>query len=590
MINVSNAWKEAHKQALLPETFVEITLDIVDTPESVTVSGSNEATFSNSNAIVNNADYGFGTKYAVLEHNLWTLDGSCAIMEGSEKAPGFVSANGSDSSSVVVDLGAVSKSQIPGFTIVWDGEYETFADTFSVRVMNGDTEVAYKHITNNSSNISVIDLPVSGYDSVEIDILRWGHTNQRNRIDSVKLGHGIIFGKDEIISYSHEMSGSPLGTELSKNAIEFEVDNSDGRWNLLNPTGLSKYLYERQKLVVRYGQQTGAGVEWIKAGVFYLTEWKAPSNGITATFVARDAICFMLSSTYSRPYREGITTGEVTAYSTKDGVIDRNGDMGTGTVITTLTSGTTVKIYEETMQIAARYDEEDFDASGWYVYKTDHGWVYPLNVQITSSSALNDDVIASAQSCLPDDVQTSFNFGLMNKPGAIPDTIIAEFLQQVAASLAYTLWQDRDGRVVIDAPRVSTPVYTISADVSYSYPQVDLARPLKELNVVCHSQHRTATTTRTFAYNTEGDSIIVDAPYIWADDDSVLPVVEKHSAWWKHREIVAGEFRADPRLELFDCVEVETKYGTLSPVMITYLKYTYNGSFRAVYEGKVVEV
>lgn len=81
-----------------------------------------------------------------------------------------------------------------------------------------------------------------------------------------------------IISYSHEQSGDLLTGAIPKHSIEFTVNNIDGRWNPSNPTGLEKYLSERQKLIVRYGMDVDGTIEWIKAGTFYLSEWSAPST------------------------------------------------------------------------------------------------------------------------------------------------------------------------------------------------------------------------------------------------------------------------------------------------------------------------
>lgn len=582
MISVSNAWKEAHKQTLLPETFVEIAMDIVDTPVSTTVSGKSEATFSNSSAIVNHTNDGVSKKCAVLEHNLWLLDGSRTIMDGL--APGYVSADDT-LGGVTISVIKTGGNSIPGFTITWSSEYETYATNFTLEVKNAGITVATTTVTDNTSNVSEVDLPVTYYDSVTVTIHEWSHPDQRSRIGGVELGHSLIFGKDEIISYTQEQSGSPLGTELSKNAIEFEVDNSDGRWNILNPTGLSKYLYERQKLVVRYGQQTSVGVEWIQAGVFYLTEWRAPSNGITATFVARDAIEFMLNATYSRPYFLGVTTGEVKAYAVKEEVVDQNGNVGTGVVLATLPSGTQVKVYEQSYQYS-----EGSENAGWLLYRIEQGWVYPFYVTITSDALLSTDAHNALESCLPDGIRY-FDYSADNSsPTAMQEATVAELVQQYAAAGRCTMWQDHLGDIHIDSPSVIQPTYVVSLDMSYSHPEVELAKPLKEVVVVGGNRWVTPFIEKTniFTVNATGESIIVDNPYAWHNDYNRL-LADKYIAWWEHREIVSGEFRADPRLELFDCVKVETKYGVLSPVMITYLKYTYNGAFRAMYEGKVVD-
>lgn len=582
MIEVSNAWKEAHKQTLLPETFVEITLDVVDTPTAATVSGKSEAVFSNSPAIVNNTNAGTGAKHAVLEHNLWALDGSLTIGDGL--ATGYVSADDT-LGGVEISLSRTGENTIPGFTITWSSEHGTYATNFTLEVKSAGITVATTTVADNASNVSVIDLPISNYDYVTITVHGWSHPDQRTRIDSVKLGHSIVFDKDEIISYSHEQSGSPLGTELSKNAIEFEVDNSDGRWNILNPTGLSKYLYERQKLVVRYGQQTNIGVEWIQAGVFYLTEWIAPSNGITATFVARDAIEFMLNASYSRPYLLGVTTGEIKAYAVKEEVIDQHGNPGTGVVLATLPAGIGVKVYEQSYQ----YSEGSEDA-GWLLYRIEQGWVYPFYITIISDVLLSTDAHNALAACLPGGIQI-FDYSADNSaPTAIQESTVAELVQQYAAAGRCTMWQDYNGNIHLDSPRVVQPTYVISSDMSYSHPEVELAKPLKEVAVVGGNRWVTPFVEKTnvFTVNATGESIIVDNPYAWHNDFNRM-LADKYIAWWEHREIVSGEFRADPRLELFDCVKVETKYGVLSPVMLTYLKYTYNGAFRAMYEGKVVD-
>ena len=56
------------------------------------------------------------------------------------------------------------------------------------------------------------------------------------------------------------------------------------------------------------------------------------------------------------------------------------------------------------------------------------------------------------------------------------------------------------------------------------------------------------------------------------------------------RKTVSGEYRADPRLDVFDIVAVASKYGDLQNVALTSIKYTFNGSFRGEYEGRLLEV
>ena len=56
------------------------------------------------------------------------------------------------------------------------------------------------------------------------------------------------------------------------------------------------------------------------------------------------------------------------------------------------------------------------------------------------------------------------------------------------------------------------------------------------------------------------------------------------------RKTVSGEYRADPRLDGFDNVAVASKYGDLQNVALTSIKYSFNGSFRGDYTGRLLEV
>jgi hypothetical protein len=50
----------------------------------------------------------------------------------------------------------------------------------------------------------------------------------------------------------------------------------------------------RQEVKTRYGLKLNDGsVEWIKGGTFYLSEWYAKQNGMSADFTARDLLEFM---------------------------------------------------------------------------------------------------------------------------------------------------------------------------------------------------------------------------------------------------------------------------------------------------------
>lgn len=604
MREVSAAWKETNKSVLLPESFVEITLSAIDVEVTGSITCDNEATFSKTSNLINKQNIKVGQQYAFLEHNLWTLDGSVDILPdiASYNPPGYVSENDGD---VVLTVSLTKTSiPIPGFTITWNSEQDTYATNFTVDVKSENVTMGSVTVTDNTSNVSLVDLLVSDYDTVVITVHEWSLPERRRRIDSVLFGQKIVFGKDEIMDYSHERSGDPLGAELTQNTIEFSIDNSDDRWNILNPTGLAKYLYNRQAVEVRYGLNVNGNVEWTPAGTFYLSEWKMPTNGIVATFRARDLMEFVLNATFSRAYLEATTTGTTPYYSKLGDVPSDDQVGGTDVSIGTIPKGTTVYLYEYSINQAKSelfgYENNVAVFIGVRAYRIQttvngvkiKGWVHHSDVTIPKNGIRFDAqlaVVAGYKGGFP----YTYNIDLENahRPVAIEGTNSAEFLQSCLFSLGLTFWVGSNGINFLSSPLLSQysklTDYIISLDLAYHHPEVILAKPLGRLGITFTKEFEFQKATMWFNINNDGDSILIECP--WLRDESALAnIVNRYKRWWGTREIVSGEFRADPRLDLFDVVTVETKYGKLSPIMITYLKYTYNGSFRAKYEGKAI--
>lgn len=604
MIIASDEWVDLHKEHLLPETFVEIRLDVtdLDVTDLITVTGKNQASFSNADSIVNINIVPPNEEYALLEYNLWTLDGSKTILSDVETydPPGFVSKDDA-SSGLIISLSEIRSSGIPGFTITWSSEYDEYATDFKVEVKNGDTTLGFAEITDNNSAVTMVELDSIDYDKVVITVNKWSVPEHRIRIDAVAFGRAIIFDKNQILSYTHEQTGDPLGSEISKNSIQFSVDNSDGRWDLLNPGSMEKYLYERQPLRVRYGMRTSYGIEWIQAGVFYLTEWRAPSNGLEATFVARDAFEFMLNATYSRASYDGVvvktstypgvSTEGVSVFSTKEGVYNAQ-----GTVTTVLPFGTSVKVYEH----SAYYTKENadpIDGVSLYVYRIDQGWIRADCVNIVSDTSMVADMREAINSSTKD-IPLTWVYGsnLTTKLSSysLLDVNVAEFIQKCVNKCGYTMWQKSDGKAHFAAVPRTLSDYVIPMNTSYSHPEVELVKPVSRVEVVAHCTYTSATMNYTYSVGESGDVVVIDNPYVMIrdsyTDNSLGPYdcARGYRDWYKHRGWVSGEFRADPRLELFDVVSVESKYGVISPVMITRIKYTYNGSFIGEYKGKIL--
>ena len=499
MIGVSEAWKDIQQRFLLPETFVEIdcTISEVGVEKGATATGTNETVFSNANGVLN--DTLKSARHATNELNLWALDGSRSILPSIVPygSSGYVS-NTAATGSVTLSFPFVREAPTPGLTITWSNLYEEYPTVFSVTAKNGDTTVAETTVTNNKDRVSAVFLNTKDYDSIVVTVHEWCLPNRRARIERIVIGHVLTLTKNDIISFKHEMTGDLLSGELPKNTIEFTLDNTDGRWNPANPTGMEQYLSERQKLVVRYGMDVGGTVEWIKGGVFYLSEWDAPSNGLGARFVARDSLEFMLN----REMREGKsgTLAELITYA--------------------VPSDVNVLVHEDLAQYSTQYN---------------------------------------------------------------PTSSAAELVQMCANAGMCVMRYDRNGVLNIEPLNTTLSEYTITSALSYSHPEVRLSKPLGTISV----NYGGDAPYELFVSET-GEKQTVDNKLV-VDESRASRLALWVKDFLQHRKTVSGEFRADPRLDVFDVVDVESKYGILTPVVITNITYTYNGSFRGSYTGRLLE-
>ena len=504
MIAVSDAWKAMHQRFLLPETFVEISCAIteVGVQEEATANGEIQEIISDISGITGTSGEETVKRYATLEPNLWLLDGSRNVLptEGPYANAGYVS-NMASTGSVTLRLSKVHTASIPGVTITWSEEYGEYATVFTVTAKNGNTVVAETTVTDNKSNHSLVYLDISNYDSLTVTVHAWNIPDHRTRIDLVRLGLDITFTKRDILHYTHEQTGCLVSGELPKNSIEFSLDNSDNRWNPHNPTGLEQYLSERQRLTVRYGMDIDGTTEWIPAGVFYLSEWRTPANGLEASFVARDPFEFWLGQ------------------DNPSAIFDQLSGL---------------------VETATRLS-------------------IPTGCEIIMDASM-------------DNYSASY----------VGDGTQAEIVQKAANAGGCIIRCARDGNIYIEPLNTTQSDFIITAAMSYGYPEMTLSKRLAAVSVDYGKDLPYVLTV-----GTAGETQTVDNSFVRSEAQAAM-VAQRVKNALVSRQSITGEFRADPRLDVFDIVSVESKYGVLSPVVLTGIKYDYSGVFKATYKGQVL--
>jgi hypothetical protein len=544
MVNGGAAWNMSYAKDIVPEQFVEISMSLVDSDavNSATIYQDYAMIHSRSTlsrvikADTKTPDPEVYGSYVTLEENLWTLDGTKKIPVSTYESTdlGFVSANATVSQ-LMITLPEPTKKAIPGIVIVWSSEYNEYPTSFSVRFRHPDGAYYHPTVKDNHSSVSFVEVDIP-FDQVVIAIDgTWNTPDHYHRIDRVVFGYSWTFDKSDIISYSHEQSADLLSAELPKNSIEFSLDNTDDKWNPYNPTGIAKYLSERQKVTVRYGVKTVNNVStvWINAGTFYLSEWSAPANGLEARFVARDPVEFMLSTMY--------------------------GSLG-------ISSGTFGEIISSAVGLCE----------------------FPDGLETNVGAFLKNE-----KTSVPSDYLTPSESGV-GQYGSVKYNV-AEILQMCVNGMCAVCWFDRNGVLqIVDKPWEANAdsVYEIPLDIAYAYPEITLNKPVKYVDV---TYTPTDTSSGHILFDTDdcdnGVTQSIGIPMA-TNYTGMSRIYQYARAMFKKRTVVSGEFRADPRADVFDNVRVSTKYGDMD-LILTRIKYTYNGSFRGEFTaqgmGEIVE-
>lgn len=321
MEHPSQAWLDKFNDTLVPEEFVEISYDSIlpglqESASPYSAKNTEQLVFSNAENLTKEKDRPL-VKYATGELNLHVLDGSFTLPPSSEpyKDGGLISYGiVSDSNYPVISFEFpknTHKAFQPGITIVWSNSLDEYATDFIVRAFGKDEESddwggSSYTVANVQGNKDVYcEIPADftlNPDELwrfDITVKKWSIPNRRARVEWIFFGFKKVYDKKDIVSYTHTSSRDPISGQLSKDSIEFSLDNSDKKWDAINPRGMFRYLYERQEVDVRYGMDVDGETQWINGGKFYLSEWSVPSNGLEASFTARDALEFMMTSNYT---------------------------------------------------------------------------------------------------------------------------------------------------------------------------------------------------------------------------------------------------------------------------------------------------
>lgn len=253
---------------------------------------------------------GMSAKWATLETDGWPLDGTCKILP--DDVTGYQTgwwsnlsgADGSFATPPTLTFDFTADQSSIGFTVIFDDKANWYPKEVTVNVYNASSVLLGTKTVQCTSAKQIIDLPIENYRQV---VLSFGDTQkpyQRVRVSEVIFGIVQYFDKANIPGGSLLYEISPTAENLPSNELIITIDNTDRKYNMINPGGLYAYLQQGQPLDAEIGVgENRNSLEYVSMGRFYYAQAQAKDSAMTAEIIAYDRFYQLDKSIY----RAGVT-------------------------------------------------------------------------------------------------------------------------------------------------------------------------------------------------------------------------------------------------------------------------------------------
>ncbi len=267
-------------------------------------------------------------KLASLEHNYFVLDGSFKLPNKTDNGEvgwwsGELSdANGNFTTPQFLDFVFTSPQSSVGFTVIFDEKANQYASDFKIEVFDAaDNLMAEDIVTGNTLARYVSDMSADGYKRVRIVFTKTPIPYRRVRVSEVVFGvietfeWGNLSKANLLLELSPKMENFPAGE------LAVTIKNTERKYNMINPSGVYKFLQEGQGLDVEIGiGPERDDLEYVNMGRFYFTSSSAEDDSMTAQIVGHNKIYGLSRGTYRKGVEGSAPVGAVI-----DDIIENSG-------------------------------------------------------------------------------------------------------------------------------------------------------------------------------------------------------------------------------------------------------------------------
>lgn len=254
-------------------------------------------------------------KYATLEHNRWTLDGTFGIFpDHAADVTGQVAyigdalsgADGSFAAAPWVELQFSGVSVLQACSVYFpDDEYDGVPLDFTVEVKQGGTAYYSKSFTGNqAASVAMSGFTVNNPDAIRVTVSKWSLPYRRMRLVEIVPGIYEQWDNNIIAEFSVKQQGNVACTALPYGTCTLKMDNLSRRFEPRAKDGLFQSIEERQGIDIAIGVRLADGTDdYKRVGIYYQYSrgWRTGDNGLTMQWDLVDIIGLLASREFLPP-------------------------------------------------------------------------------------------------------------------------------------------------------------------------------------------------------------------------------------------------------------------------------------------------
>lgn len=274
-----------------------VKFEIVDTDaaEDAIPIATSEAEISSLNQTHNRIDE-MSKKIATLEKDYFLLDGSFELPDEVDNGEvGWWSDEISDidgnfDTLQILEFDFAQDHSSIGLTIIFDNKTDEYAADFKIEVFDSlDTIIYEDDIVDNTSYIYKIETSLENYRKIIITFTKTAKPFRRVRVCEVAFGIVEYFNKNNAVNLNILYEVFLNAEKFTAHELDITIDNSDKKYNMINPNGVYRYLQQGQVMFVELGVGPDKNsVEKVNMGKFYYTTSNAEDDSLTARITAHD--------------------------------------------------------------------------------------------------------------------------------------------------------------------------------------------------------------------------------------------------------------------------------------------------------------